>query len=176
MKSPHWWRQWRRGSQRVSTDEDSDRVHATSETGPDMTEIRGHCMATEEDLDEAIQYIHCVRGGGRDTGIDRVNELRMRTSRPPLTSDEREAIRNATEQRDQLAEKLRGDSAFENPLESILENPILIPEYMASEEHKKHQREAGQEPMPDRKAIVDVLAPSSSLSFPAPSACPLSAL
>ena len=54
-------------------------------------------------------------------------------------------MKAAAQQREELAAKLRTDSAFENPLESILENPLLIPDYMASEVHMEHKRLAGKE-------------------------------
>ena len=57
----------------------------------------------------------------------------------PLSSAEKEAIDTATKQREALAERLKTDSAFENPLESVLENPITIPRYMSTTEHQANE-------------------------------------
>ena len=57
----------------------------------------------------------------------------VRNNLPP-TTQEKEALDAATIQRQELQEMLEKDSAFQNPLESILEDEIRIPDYMCHED------------------------------------------
>jgi hypothetical protein len=132
----------------------TDRIGVTGDMGDS-----GHCMATLGDLQCALDHVCGIEAGLGDLDVggcytiqsegirttrsERIFELRARTNRLPLTEEEKDAVSAAVLQRDRLAAKLRSDSAFENPLESILENPIFIPDHMASAVQIALQKEQG---------------------------------
>jgi site-specific DNA-cytosine methylase/exonuclease III len=101
----------------------------------DVKELEAAEMYLGEAMEELAQTVGVEGTVPRGESAARICRLMQRTRKWELTEDEKEAVEAAAKQREELAEKLRTDSAFDNPLESILENPIPIPKYMASEEH-----------------------------------------
>jgi site-specific DNA-cytosine methylase/exonuclease III len=113
-----------------------------------MQESSTHAIATPDTLQEATEYILSVRDqlAQSQPGQDSCDGVVNFISRGPrkswaLTNEEREAIRVAGDLRRELEKELQMDSAFQNPLETILETEIPIPPYMASARHAKLDQE-----------------------------------
>ena len=126
----------------LDTERGDELVCATREIGE--TDLVAELQAAVEYVGERIQQLESpdlLENTGWTCGINEglVCQLQQRGRRWEMTEEEREAIASAGKQREQLAERLRTDSAFDNPLESVLENPITIPRYMASEEHIRQE-------------------------------------
>jgi len=109
-------------------------------------------VASLEEVQAAAAYVEermqsLQEDAPQDRGVqectERLFQLQHQARGWALTAEEKEAVAAAAVQREELAEKLRTDSAFSNPLESVLENPITIPRYMASSKHIEQEEAQG---------------------------------
>ena len=73
------------------------------------------------------------------------------------TVEEKEALDTAATQRKELQILLENDSALQNPLESILETEIRIPEYMCSEDFLRQIQEDGRPNKVSCEGIMDLM-------------------
>ena len=124
-------------------------INSDAEPGQLIAQL-DELQATLEQVEERIQVLQeTPRDSPESTAwcavtmAERICHVQQKTRSWKLTDEEKEAVASATKEREELAEQLRTDSAFSNPLESVLENPITIPRYMASTQHIEQEEAHG---------------------------------